>query len=793
MTLFRKRPMCWLAIGFLLILCLILQGRSYKEALDMQESEAVLIEGKVRDKEYKTSAYGSYWQLTLSRVYVLQEEKGAKTETVLTQKLDGNYFCRIPVKEKDTLEIKIGQRILLSGKPVSWEEARNPGQFNSAKYYISQGILGQFHKCSVIRQGEEPFSLREKLWQLRTEAGELLVRELGEEDGSLICAMLLGDKSELKQEDKSLYQRNGISHVLAISGLHLSLLGMGLLRFLRKVLPGNNSASLVCIIVMSLYCVFTGSSISTIRATLMFSLSLAAGMLGRSYDSLSALGLAAILQLFKNPYVVNNSGFQLSFLAVIGVTFLNPALQTLLGAKGKIIKALCVSLSASLATLPVLLTNYGVFQWYSVFLNLCILPFMSVLLFLAVLFLLLELWLVPGAAYVGKTVFSLAGLESCEGFGGLECVLELIKEGFIGGMRLILWYFDLCCRLFEKAFRVDGYLGAPKWPVIVIYAVLVLIALSRLVKHSPIAGKMLLLCAVSILTLHLNYGAEITMLDVGQGDCIIIRNSNGKVYLCDCGSSSVNQVGKYRLLPFLKYKGYGKIEGIFFSHFDQDHINGLLELLEAAEEEKIEIQYLFLPVSVSYIEEDGEILDKLQLLAGKQGIEIVFLEQGDRIRDQNMEFLCLHPKGKDAAFSQTEDRNEQSMVIALTYENLELLLTGDVGEAGEKEIVNYLDLISQNETKKECGDTVLKNENKKVVVLKVAHHGSSGSNSSRFLEAAEPQLSLISCGRNNSYGHPHKETLERLQKTGSRILSTANDGAIRVYVRKGKVYVTAFG
>ena len=138
----------------------------------------------------------------------------------------------------------------------------------------------------------------------------------------------------------------------------------------------ENRVSVISIIIMSIYCVFTGNSISTIRATIMFALSLIAGILGRSYDSLSALGLAAIIQLFMNPYVLNNSGFLLSFLAVIGVTFIAPRLQELLVAKRKISKSLCVSISSAITTLPVLLCNYGTYPWYSILLNLLILFFM---------------------------------------------------------------------------------------------------------------------------------------------------------------------------------------------------------------------------------------------------------------------------------------------------------------------------------------------------------------------------------------------------------------------------------
>ena len=777
----RKRPMCWLAIGFLLIICIFLLGRSYKEVLYQENIGSVYLEGRVVDKQYKESAYGNYWQVTLKQVKVLRNEEEAgefsgkqsngetacdEEEGTNIESLEGKYFCQI--SDSENVELRIGQQILLYGKYTSWEEPSNPGQFDLGKYYCSQGILGQFRKCKVIKQGMEYSRFSERLWNFRQQINVLFRQELGADDGGLIAAMLLGEKSGLNEEDKSLYQRNGISHILAISGLHLMILGMGVFRVLKMILGGNKPASVVSIIIMSIYCVFTGSSISTIRATIMFALSLIAGILGRSYDSLSALGLAAIVQLFLNPYVLNNSGFLLSFLAVIGVTFVAPRLQELLGAKKKTGKALCVSTASTITTLPVLLCNYGTYPWYSIFLNLFILPAMSVLLFLAVVL-----------AGISLPFFGLGmevDLVRTLTFGAdadNNLFLYTCRKFVVAAIRLILKYFEICCNIFENAPLQDGYLGAPDTIQIIIYGVLVIIAISSWIKHSQFIRKLILLSAFMILTLRFNGGAEVSMLDVGQGDSVVIRNQNGNVYISDCGSSSVGKVGKYRLIPFLKYKGYGRIKGIFISHLDEDHMNGIKELLEMAPEERIRIEYLFLPESVREIAEDEELLKGLEILAKKNRIKIAYLKQGDRIKDGAMEFLCLHPeKGEDKWLS-SEDRNNQSLVLLIKYHSFDMLLTGDIEEEGEKEMLEYVDLSG-------------------LEVLKVAHHGSSGSSHEEFLEVFTPKLSLISCGKNNSYGHPHEETLERLEAVGSEVISTVDGGAITLKLRHGKVIVKQY-
>lgn len=862
--------MCWLAIGFLLIICVLLPGRSGTDVLSLKdeksntisyrlhEKEHVMVEGIITTKEYKESIYGGYWQVVLKKVVVRKqndellplkdkiyskkshlEDASGKSDRIIA-KLEGKYLCQITKNE--TMNFKLGQRILLEATYASWEKLTNEGQFDSAKYYISQGILGQFKKGQVIKSGVNYDILRENMWQFRQNMQEILQYYLGQRDGGLISAMLLGEKSDLEAEDKNLYQRNGISHILAISGLHLSLLGMGIYNVLLRIMPGKKQAAVLCIIIMSLYCVFTGNSISTIRATIMFALSLLATILGRSYDSLSALGLTAILQLFFNPYVLNNSGFLLSFLAVIGVTFLAPRLQHLFSCKKKWEKSLCISLSATLTTLPVILISYGTYPWYSVFLNLLVLPAMSLLLFCAILLLIVAglfgIWYGNGSGlYVMQDALVSGSFVMQDTLVNGNMILHMVISVLKTVIKLILHYFELCCETFEKLIYQDGYIGAPGWIAICIYGILLVVVASDKFVKSVFFRKMLLMCALSVLTMRFHYGVEINMLDVGQGDCVVIRNSNGNVYISDCGSSSVSKVGRYRLLPFLKYKGYGKIKGIFISHMDEDHMNGILELMEMAPTEHLQIEYLFLPESVLLIEEDQDDLKELKTLVSKNETKIIYLSQGEEIQDDKLRFSCLYPDFEDSSFVSLDadnmkdvsvesvsevsqesisdvssfsklDRNNSSLVLLMEYQNFEMLFTGDVEKSGEQEIVNYVQELKEqplvHSEKKRDEEKVLNkkiglsrknelvNENERIDVLKVAHHGSSGSSCEEFLEVFQPKISLISCGKNNSYGHPHEETLERLGQCGTKIFSTVDSGEITMKVYKRKVKIKQY-
>ena len=816
-----KRPLCLAAVVCVLFsfLYIRLDGGASPPA----EELVLQCTGRILDKQLKESYGSSYWQVTLEEVRVIgedvpQTEKGETPEALLPEAFfremeRRKVLCSLKPGEAEPI---VGEMLTVQGRLRNWEKASNPGQFDFGRWYRSQGIVAQLKRAEVVEESGTKNSLldgsvkrvgfREQLWRLRQWGTESLEACLGAEKGALISAMVLGEKSNLSEETKALYQQNGISHILSISGLHLMLLGMGLYRALQKLACPNMAAVPLSMVIMAVYCIFTGSSVSTVRATLMFCVLLLAKLIGRSYDSLSALGLAAILQLISNPWSLLDSGFQLSYLAVVGVSAVVPRLNQIFSLKHKLMQSMMVSVGVSLATLPVLLYQFGTYPWHSIFLNLLVVPVMAVLLWLSLLLLALA------------AMFSPASLVC----GGLSWLIKAI-----------LFYYEACCRLFEKLPVWSGYQGRPLWICIFLFYLGVILLLwkpfeglvffgqrqglsaSGAVSNKKkrwlcllvllsgkkkrwlhllglLSGKkkqwltfLGLLACVQLLQIKPQGGMELTMLDVGQGDSIVIRSDSGRIYLSDCGSSSVSKVGAYRLLPFLKVKGYGRIEGIFISHLDADHYNGILELLESAEEEHISIQALFLPESVRLVEEGTENkLTELLSLAEATDVSVIYLQAGDRIRDGKTEFFCLHPGSSETGKSY--ESNNGSLVLSVEYGDFSFLLTGDVEKAGEEEILARIDRMGQYELTAVSGEDRRDIDEEGVDrlegydVLKVAHHGSAGSSSAAFLKTVGPKVSLISCGQDNSYGHPSPETLERLETTGSLILQTPQAGAITI-------------
>ena len=736
-----RRPLCWLAGVFFLMLSLFVGNRNWKESVYHFLETEIFLSGKIWEKQEKETFYGKGWELILTEVSL---KKGNKV-----QKLKGKYLLRLTTEDTYYL----GQNLLVKATYSPWEEITNPGQFDLGKWYHSQGILGEFKGKDVIQKGNTHNKWRETLWQIRGSFTKVLLQLLGQKDGSLLSAMILGEKSFLEEESKEMYQRNGISHILAISGLHLMLLGNGIYEILKRILLIPKVAETAACGIMILFCIFSGASISTIRATIMFVMTLWAKNMGRAYDSLSALALAALVLLWQNPYVMENSGFLLSFLAVIGVVIVAPGIKEIFPYGGKIWDSLMISISASLTTLPILLINYGTFSWYSIFLNLLILPPMAFLLGGGVILILLSYFM---------------------SFSGQVGILLFFQQVLIFSLRMILDFYELCCKLFERLPFQDSYLGAAGSLRILLYYVFLFLFLrllcsksSPLFHYPPFWNRIFLLLLVTFLTCSIPGKFEITMLDVGQGDCLIIRNSNQKVYLSDGGSSSVSRVGKYRILPFLKNKGYGRLEAVFISHLDGDHYNGILELLQQMEAEKIKIGYLVLPGEVKKQKDQREKLEELLLLAKKNRIQMIYMNQGDTFKDEKMIIHCIHPaKGKGRG-----DSNDDSLVLELSYGEFDVLLTGDVEASGEEKIIEYLEKREEE-------------EEKTYEVLKVAHHGSAGSSTELFLGKIKPILGLISCGKNNRYGHPAKEALERLEEQEIDLLDTRNTGAITIMPKK---------
>ena len=678
------------------------------------------------------------------------------TEFSQTVSLNESYLIyrskKFPIKNitvylKKREELKPGMYLCVRGVLEELSLPRNPGEFNARQYYACDHMYYSVKKGEVLKKGKEGNAYQTLLLRIREHLNGVLEDAAGE-TAPVFAAMVLGEKGELPKETKMLYQMAGIIHILAISGLHISLLGVGLYELLKKTGLGIWSAGFLSLTVMIFYGEMTGGSVSAMRAVSMFLIATGAKILGRIYDMMTALSVSAMILLLESPAYLYNTGFLLSFGAVLGVGAVLTVFLKFSGIKNKILKSLMGSVCVQLTTLPVMLWFYGEVSIIGIFFNLLVLPTVGIVLISGVF-----------TALIGCIS---PGLAVCVSLPG----------------RLVLFAYDKLCCLGTSLPFCTWTPGQPKiWQAVIYYVILFSVtgAAGFLIKKEVKNRRKLYLAksglvvslaaALFVLSQRDRLHMEITCLDIGQGDAIAVQLPTGEVFLVDGGSSNKKNIGQYQLLPFLKNQGISYVDAVFISHTDEDHISGVREILEYMEKGLISLKIgnLILPG----ISEKPEAWRELEALAKKVGIQVMTANRGDDFRIGDGRISVLSPeKGASG-----EDVNEDAVVFLLSYKNFRGLFTGDVGEETEKKLLSVLSDVD---------------------FLKVGHHGSGYSSTQAFLDKIKPEVSVISCSESNTYGHPSPETIKRLEKSGSRVEYTMKSGAVTVFTDGENVGVRRF-
>ena len=705
-------------------------------------------------------------------------------------------YCKGSYDALEELELALppGTSCSVSGDLGTFEAPRDPGEFDTRLYHsirrhafaLYDAVIGP--AAAGASDGQQnvtaqtgqaghaaarQYGIGERLRRCRIRLRRVLFTYLDPEDAGMAGAVLLGEKGLTDPERKNIYRDSGIIHILAISGLHIGILGSGLYRLLarryRIRLPGSTgdagclrfrilpqpAAGIVSALAMVLYGIMTGWPVSACRAVIMFILQRSAGLLRRTYDMPTAIGAAAILILVPEPYLLFDSGFILSFGAVSCLAVLSETVRS----------SLAKAVLFQLGMLPLLLRQNLFFPLAGILLYLLILPLTEMLL--------VSLLLLTGIGIAAMLpVPALSAAARMTG-GWVGMVLDLIDRlaGTAAGRGF--------CALMP---------GRPGILRVVLYYALILTALTwyaqdtgtlRRRRQSPqgrtwagaaakaAAVTALYAAALGLLLVRAHTGLDICMLDVGQGDGILIRCGAANI-LVDGGSSTRQDLYGRQLFPCLACYGVSRLDMLLISHDDADHVNASYALLQDG---RIRVDMLALPDIDAGGR--GEWYEKLLAAAGEQGIPVVLLAEGDTADVGDLRIRVLSP----VRHAVCENANEGSLTFLLSYGSFDALFTGDLEGAAEERLTSA------------CAgriDTLLSDG--RLELLKTAHHGSAYSTSGAFLQVFRPELSIISCGVNNRYGHPHRETLERLKAAGSRILRTDEGGAVLIRYREGRGY-----
>ena len=658
-----------------------------------------------------------------------------------------NLYNDVDIDLSELSRILYGRKISCTGSFEAFDGELNPGQFDADAYYKNEGYTGILDAKDIrIVKEEESFSPDIYLHRLNLAISEKYKKILGEKNAGSLSAMVLGDKRGLDEEIKELYQENSISHLLSISGLHISLLGGAVFLFLRRLKISFRFPLIASSIILIIYGAFTGFSVSTSRAIVMMSVLFISFVIGKSYDLPSGLALAALVLIVINHRVIYQSGFLLSFFAVIGIFYIMPELLYIFKVdiyhKKGIIKGLHLllasiisSISVLLATLPIVLNNFYEVSLTGILLNIIVIPLMSLV-----------------------VITGLLG-------GFVALVSETMGSFLLGITHYIL-----------------------NWQIVLYYLILVIVfyflslkrrenklrSLKNNLSEGYNTSKRIVVTGLMTFTSFLIIAYKprefsINMLDIGQGDCFVVNDGNNDIYISDCGSTTVQNVGKTRLLPFLKSKGWGKVDTIFISHMDKDHVNGVNDLLKCAE---ITIGRIIISASYKSDKLNCAELEELKELAKMRDIKLFYMKKGDEIVGKDISFRCIYPTGEE----DIKDQNEASIVMRMDYKGLSMLFTGDIAGSTEEKIIegSEKDIL-------DCD------------ILKVCHHGSKNSSTDDFLKKVSPKLYLIRCGLMNRYGHPHRDALSRMTEEGGRILRTDHMGGTQIKLADGKLIITKAG
>ncbi len=642
------------------------------------------------------------------------------TDTISNERIPCKKILIFQSQNKNLFdESKPGNQLYIKGTYTAFARAGNPGEFDERIYYSGYGIDGKLFADSVTVTDSRCDWFRCILDSFRQQAAERLFALMREDDAGMLCAMLLGEKAYLPEEEKEMYQRTGIGHMLVISGLHISLLAAGLFYFLRSYVMPMKGAVVVTAAFLFLYGQFTGFQVAAVRAILMTSCSLFARYTGRSYDPLSALSLSGILTILWEPAQLFQCGFILSYTAIGGILLFAPVLEKS-RKKGGIWQSFLFSASVFVVTMPVMLWFYYEICPYSVLANVLVLPFLSLLV----------------------------------GVGAAGCMLSFLWPSggafLLASVHYIFEFYEAVCRVVLSLPMSRVVTGRPPvWCLIIYYAVLVSAVCLYLKWEECLwiyAGAALLFLSCLLFRPQIRF--MYAQLDVGQGDCACLFYGN-KTILIDGGSSSESDVGKYKIQKFLSYYGRDRVDLIFVSHSDDDHTNGVVELVENQKKWGISVGSVVLPDINK--KEDG--YEALVSLFSRFQTPVYRMKKGDRFCEGELKILCLHP------FPEYEwkSANDYSLTLDIAYRNIRILSAGDLEEDGEQAagpVKGPYDL------------------------LKVGHHGSKTSSSPQFLRETAPVHAVISAGRGNRYGHPAPVTIERLEQERACIWNTMEQGAV---------------
>ncbi len=704
-------------------------------------------------KENNVSVFGTIKEIELKRDYeipfIIQTDSVSIENRVI--KTNENLLCRL---RSDSVDRKIfydnakpGNKILVKGTFQQGRDVRNPGEFDYRKFLLSKGITGlitSYDSASISFLSYEYDFFNNLIFQTRKNIDELIHQLHNSQTAGLLRGLLLADRTEIDYETKQNFVNSGVIHILAVSGLHV---GYILLFFV--VLFGRfniYTRSILTIFGLISFMIITGVPASVFRATLMSIILIIAFLSGRSTNLLNSIALSAVIILLFKPNEIFNPGFQLSYSAVLSIALIYPVIQKIildLSITNKYLKNILlfagVSLSAQIGTLPFTLAYFNKLSVISLLSNLIVIPLAGIIVGLAIITLIIGSFIPSFAMYfaiVNNVITSLM-MDLIRFTGSLDFAFIRINNFSLLDSIIFYSFIALLIYLFRISESVKFKLA------------ITLLVITNIFVFTQIDDKKLLPDDI----------LSVMMIDVGQGDSFLIKFPNNKTAIIDAGVvDPYFDTGERIIIPLLDYLGIKQIDYAFVSHLDTDHYGGFASLLYNKRVNEI---YRPKPDSSDKSIRFEKFLDKLKIR------KYIYVKSKKEIG--NVSLYILNDFNEEDFNSLSS--NDRSGIIKIVFGKTSFLFVGDAEIPAEK---------------------IYLHSNRKFLdsdVLKVGHHGSKTGSSIEFLEAVSPEISLVSAGIKNKFGHPSEIVLQRLKEIKSEILRTDSLGAVLLQSDGNKIKV----
>lgn len=647
-----------------------------------------------------------------------------------------NYKEKILFKNYGEAVYEAGDLVKASGQAVGFIGRRNFGDQDYSLYNRSRGIYNQFISTNnrLIQKSTNSFRTM-FLYALRKRITKIINSSMPKDEAAFLKAVILGDKQCIDEEDLINFQKTGLSHLLSVSGLHVAFIAFMLNRFFVALKVKDKTNRLLSGLLLIYYVIIIGSPPTAVRALIMILVVIFGKILHKEYNLLASVSFSGIMMLIFNPMLIHNQGFVISYCCIYSIAFLYEPIYEKLKSTHiptSIKKSVSLSIAIQIGISPLLIYYFQYLSVINIFLNIIAVPltfaiiaigFMGII--IGMFFLSLSVYILAADYYLISSLLKLIDISADIPFAGFPVSAVPIYIYFI--------YYLVLLLLINKGTKIGFYLW--KW------------------KFKIYMAITLLITAVCIKYIT-NDDMRVVLLDVGQGDSILITTPMGKNILIDGGGSGAigdyyYDIGSKITVPALRRLGVWGLDTVILSHNHDDHLEGLIKVAE-----EFKVKNVILPNGPYTNKNLKYLID----ISRNKGSKIFYIKENDKMVFEKNIFMEFLAPSQNIITGTSSDENNNSIVAKLNYRNFTMLFTGDIQKEGEAALADN-DIDS--------------------VVLKVPHHGSSSSSSKEFIKRVSPKISLISVGQ-NIYGHPSDEVLENIKEAASVVYRTDINGGIKI-------------